>query len=214
MKSTAPSALVDLRYLGNYQVTPVELLTFFPEHTAWRDVMWRLHRAGFTPNEIVRYILYSRRVTRQFIPGTTQEILSQGPDCLNATTYVHQRDNAVPWANNKAPDMNMGALDTERAYQYRRKPLEDYRLRDLAYGVVRRPIGADRQILTAAIEVAEEDTSDVRLSGFTAFVQTHWARIQAKLTTPFDSNTASHGRWDINSAVIDSEMKRIGYSRS
>ena len=59
--------------------------------------------------------------------------------------------------------------------------LEDYRLIDLAHGVVHRPKGRDRGLITAAIKLAESQNSQVRLSQYDNFVRVNLPQLQSTL---------------------------------
>ncbi|KAF2279519.1 uncharacterized protein EI97DRAFT_482030 [Westerdykella ornata] len=137
---------VDLSLIGSYNVSAVEIVTFFPAHTLWREVMWRLSNNGWQPNEIISAVLYTRRITDASV--------------IHRTTLYKQRKETNAWAAahglkaGRVTKLDMQGISQDRGSYARSGGVHDYRLRDLAEGVVHMPRGTDRQILTAAIELA------------------------------------------------------------
>jgi hypothetical protein len=57
--STFPPFTVDLRFLGDIEVSAEELLMFFPDHLKWNDMIFRLAQNGWMPTDIARYINFT-----------------------------------------------------------------------------------------------------------------------------------------------------------
>jgi hypothetical protein len=60
IRSTFPPDYVDIRLLGNIEISAEELLTFFPGHLKWNDAIYRLTQNGWSHNDMVQYINYAR----------------------------------------------------------------------------------------------------------------------------------------------------------
>ncbi|KAH8725710.1 hypothetical protein GQ44DRAFT_772019 [Phaeosphaeriaceae sp. PMI808] len=157
--SRCTSIHADIRILGGIQITAVELLVFFPEHTQWRAICLRLNQGGWSARKARHLIFWSRQLTLD--------------RALQRTTLQHQYRKALEY--NCAPaDWSMGGIDPKHARkgQGEQSQLADYFLVALAEGVVHFPQGPDRGILTVAIEHAlRRRDYNVRLSDFPTYVQ-------------------------------------------
>ncbi|KAF2279516.1 uncharacterized protein EI97DRAFT_439851 [Westerdykella ornata] len=139
------------------------------------------------------------------------------PKALRATKLVHQNSKAKEWAKAEGKTLDKGRvtkynfLNSSDA-RGNMEASHDYRLKDLADGVVHHPQGKDAHILTAAIALAVERDDDVLLSKFANYVQDNWDRIDPKrtLTSPgVNPDVEAAGRWRASEHVRQ-HMAAIG----
>lgn len=93
------------------------------------------------------------------------------------------------------------------------KTLEDYRLVDLANGVKQWPQGKDRQLLTAAIELAVRRGDKTTLGGFQQYVKDNLDELNRGLVpmTSGNENPDIDAR-DRHWPIVERYAKGIGYS--
>ncbi|KAF2788978.1 hypothetical protein K505DRAFT_254307 [Melanomma pulvis-pyrius CBS 109.77] len=161
---------VDIRLLGNVHITAEEILSFFPLHTLWREIMVRLSINSWSAAQIVEFIYYSRQL--------------KDDNCIQRTTVQHQKQTAMRWRaesgriNNPIP-YALGGIDTARGSHISNRELIDYYIVDLANGgedaltkCYRFPLGEGEGALTRAIRHALLHNHNwIRLSQVEQYVQ-------------------------------------------
>jgi hypothetical protein len=169
MRSTFPPDYVDIRLLGNIEISAEELLTFFPGHLKWNDAIYRLAQNCWSHNDMVQYINYARGLNL--------------PDNMKSGTiirYIRDADKVI-LEQEKSKITSRPAFSTINfttkgwvPHQNRYQTWIDYHLVDLADGVVEYPEGDGARLLTRAIElaVARQD-NDVRLSGIHQYIRSN-----------------------------------------
>jgi hypothetical protein len=200
--------IVDIRFIGQHAITAVELATFFPKHTAWRSIMHRFVRNGWESGSITKFVMYSRGI--------------QNPDAMTASALSHAKAKALEWATEKGmptgimTDFTAGNIVPDRDTRGINKDLIDYRIADLAQGVKVMPSGEDRQLLTAAVELAIQTKSDVLLSQFPQYVTQNWNELhKAPGIIPLnqmDGNVDEDGLTRVWGEVT-TWARKVGYKR-
>jgi hypothetical protein len=169
IRSTFPPDYVDIRLLGNIEISAEELLTFFPGHLKWNDAIYRLTQNGWSHNDMVQYINYARGLNL--------------PDNIKSGTiikYIRDADKVI-LEQEKTKITSRPAFSTINfttkgwvPHQNRYQPGIDYYLVDLADGVVEYPEGDGARLLTRAIELAvTRQENDVRLSGIHEYIRSN-----------------------------------------
>ncbi|KAF2742327.1 hypothetical protein M011DRAFT_481815 [Sporormia fimetaria CBS 119925] len=177
VQSCCPSEEVSLVPLGDHIPTIPEILTYFPRHTKWYEVSWRLRDNGWTGDATVEYILYTRDIDDKGAL-TSSTVSKQHGSSWESAHKAHRADTPSTGA-----EMNWEGAETKPWILYEpgridltarpkpHRPVTDTRLIDLAEGVRRWPAGEDATVLTAAILLAIRTDEEVLLSDFQAYVQ-------------------------------------------
>lgn len=208
MDSVCTPEVVDIRFLGQHDVTAVEIATFFPKHTAWRAIMNRYVRNGWESGNLVKFILYSRGI--------------QNTEAITASALSHAKAKAIEWATatgmptGRVTDWTVGNISADRDARGINKDLIDYRIADLARGVQVMPSGEDRQILTAAVELARQTNSNALLSQFSQYVGQNWSKLH--MTPGIVSLSQIAGNVDVDGlgrvmGASKTWARQIGYKR-
>ena len=167
--STFPPEWVDIRLLGNIEITAEELLTFFPHHLKWHDAIFRLSQNGWSPNDMAKYVNYARGLVKpdnkrgntalKWLQAATGDILGKSKGGFRdrkpwKTTCFTAKD-WVPFAHRST---FVGPID--------------YFLVDLSDGVVNLPQGVGARLLTRAIRLAlVRGDYDIKLSQIHQYVR-------------------------------------------
>ncbi|KAH7084317.1 hypothetical protein FB567DRAFT_629840 [Paraphoma chrysanthemicola] len=142
---------VDIRLLGNIEISADEILAFFPHHLKWSDVVHRLAQNGASPNEMANYINHTRNLSKaNGKRGNTILKWLQGADkvILRAEKKLGFRDRK-PFRTTC-----FTAKDWVPYVHPRIKEMIDYFLVDLADGLARYPSGEGARSLTRAVRLA------------------------------------------------------------
>ncbi|KAF2742326.1 hypothetical protein M011DRAFT_290365 [Sporormia fimetaria CBS 119925] len=181
----------DFSLLGDFIPTVVGILCYFPRHTKWRQIAFRIRNNAWTGNQVAMYILFSRGIT--------------APGVLTASTISKQFTAAWDWTEKTygtiGAQADFGSPGATALVEYKpslvqsstigvgrqQRPNGDVRLIDLAEGLQHLPKKEDATVLTAAITMAIRTSDQTRLSGFQSYVQrtpelAAIAAIQATLT--------------------------------
>jgi hypothetical protein len=201
LNSVCAGASVNIKYLGDFDVSGVEILTYFPLHTIWRAPCWRLMSHGWIAVDIAKFQLWSRDIT-DF-------------NGVDRTVYQHQFKHTREWAGSSKAikasdtDLKLGEIDEARGFHNANRNLEDYRLIDLADGVAHTPTGGDKGVLTAAIEhaVAVKNES-VMLSGQKDYINDYPQIIVGLMEMP---QTVDKNGLERHRARFDEYADKIGY---
>lgn len=161
---TGTPECIEIRNLGPLPVTIIEVLTYFPLHTCWRAVAWRLSEAGWDPSQIVEYIYWARSIT--------------DVNAIKRPTIHKQMDRARNWASSQATPVSitytMGNIAPVNGLGGYSADLLDFPIFNLGDNVVHHPTFQDAGVLTQAIALARatNDTTTT-LQGLATFVATH-----------------------------------------
>ncbi|CAI6339906.1 unnamed protein product [Periconia digitata] len=160
--STAPSPNVDLRLMGDVEITSIEMIVFFSNHYRWKDWGLRLWNAGWTFSPLVRLIFEVRKCSDEI--KNMQSVLSK-------TTFKHLGDAR---GNPRSP------YTTYTCKQWtppNATNLIDYYVRDIAVGVSREdfPTGKDAGLLTQTLQHLfdhqhDPEVMELKLSGLEQFI--------------------------------------------
>lgn len=170
--STFPPEWIDIRLLGNLELTAEELLTFFPNHLKWHDCIFRLVQNGWSPHDMANYINYTRGLVKpndkrgntvlKWLQAANQDILNepkQGFKTRGKWSIVgFSPMNWVPYKTRTMP------------------ALTDYFLVDLSAHIdfERLPTGDGARLLTRAIIFALKNGHyNVKLSQVREYIRTN-----------------------------------------
>ena len=133
-------ACVNLTLLGELPITAIEILTYFPLHTIWREILHRLNSAGWAAANIVEFIYWSRGIGCR--------------DAIKRTAIQHQIGNTKNWATARTiiPAWSCANISTDNGLQGHRADLIDFPIINLVDGVLFYPSGRDEGALTKAIQ--------------------------------------------------------------
>ncbi|KAF2676888.1 hypothetical protein K458DRAFT_396467 [Lentithecium fluviatile CBS 122367] len=169
--SQAPPDFVDVRLLGDVEVTAAELMTFFPAHHDWHDFYHRLWENGWERGHISGYINWARsRLAPDILLANSLSTYvthmhtefhtaynGNAPRCLgDARNHQPVTDFTL---KNWAPSPEMLRPDRDR--------MIDYPVIELVRGVPlsRLPTGEGRRLLTRVVEeVVRTNDHDLMLS--------------------------------------------------
>jgi hypothetical protein len=159
--STFRPDYVNIRLLGDIEISAKELLTFFPDHLLWHDAVYRLRQNGWTHNDMAEYINY----VRDLKPLYNVNHYTTNHQVQHADEVILLREHSNTASRPAFRTTNF----TTKGWVPREKKTPrdtDYHLVDLADGVVEYPEGDGARLLTRAIKLAiARQDSDVRLSG-------------------------------------------------
>ncbi|OCK77626.1 hypothetical protein K432DRAFT_115133 [Lepidopterella palustris CBS 459.81] len=149
----------DITLLGTVEITAEELLTFFPAHLRWFNCTIRLASNGWTQSDMANFVNWSRALLE--------------PNTVRSNTLTHRirmADEAIYGTRlgvknrRKNPTTDFTAASWIKPTRSGGPPI-DYRLADLADGVVRPPTDRGRRELSMAVEYAMENRHmDLKLS--------------------------------------------------
>ncbi|PVH97385.1 hypothetical protein DM02DRAFT_631179 [Periconia macrospinosa] len=199
LSSHCTSQQADIRLL-DFDVTAVELLTYFPKHTIWYGVADRLYRAGWTGDPIVKFVNWSRAYQ-------THEYISR------PIVNYHQ-NNAQTWfaSHPNVPRTAKPSEMTDRTGGKKNIEAHDYYLVDLAEGVHQHPTGSDAGCLTRAIAYAREHGDDqVKLSEVSYYIYEN----QLSGDALYDFETADRLALErLNPITKDYQIKVLGGAKN
>ncbi|CAI6331152.1 unnamed protein product [Periconia digitata] len=153
ISSHCPPIMVDIS-LMDFPVSAVELITFFPEHTRWPSVAYRLHEHGWGASAICHMLHYTRDLKSAgcMQRGTMQKRFTF------ANTWRRSNSSAVVSAFPSRMDRSYSGKDREVAHT-------DYYVVDLAEGVVKFPEDDNARTLTHVVRHAMANSNNfLRLS--------------------------------------------------
>ncbi|KAF2818815.1 hypothetical protein CC86DRAFT_413469 [Ophiobolus disseminans] len=148
--STITPECVDLRLLRDIEISAEELLTFFPHHLKWHDMIFRLAQNGWSPQDMAAYINFVRGFVKpQNKRGNTVlKWLQAASDTIVGLKKGGFRDRK-PWKTTCFTAKQWVPHDHRTMHG-----LIDYFLVDLSDGVVNMPQGDGARLLTRAIRLA------------------------------------------------------------
>tara|TARA_R110002003_G_scaffold105_1_gene8726 strand:- start:6311 stop:7363 length:1053 start_codon:yes stop_codon:yes gene_type:complete len=149
--STVAPANVDVRLLGNIEISAEEILALFPQHLKWHDVVHRLAQNGWSPNDMANYINYTRNLSR-----------ADGKQGNAILKWLQAADKVILGREKKSGFRDRKLFRTTCFTAKDWTPYEhhslqgkiDYFLVDLADGLVRFPSGEGARLLTRAVRLA------------------------------------------------------------
>ncbi|KAH7072019.1 hypothetical protein BKA63DRAFT_577633 [Paraphoma chrysanthemicola] len=142
---------VDVRLLGNIEISADEILAFFPHHLRWPDVVHRLAQNGASPNEMANYMNRTRNLSK-----------ANGKRGNTILKWLQTADKAILRAEKKLGFRDRKPFRTTCftakdwvPYEHPRiKKTIDYFLVDLADGLAQYPSGEGARLLTRAVRLA------------------------------------------------------------
>ena len=165
-----PPENIDIRKLGDIEISAEELLTFFPNHLKWHDAIYRLAQNNWSCLDMANYINVARDLSA--INGkrsnTILKWLQAADKTILGLAHTGSKDRK-PW---KTTCFSAGSWIP---YQQIRSPgLIDYFLVDLADGVMRWPEGEGARLLSRAVwHAVVRGHRDVRLSQVKEYARAH-----------------------------------------
>ncbi|KAH4070922.1 hypothetical protein HBI70_209780 [Parastagonospora nodorum] len=187
LESICTSSAVDLR-LCNLDMSVEEILTYFPRHTVWREVLWRIMQ-HWPAVDIVEFIYWTRSLSgektvmratiqKEFREVRTWAVKKLGEQKLaqkdvEGTKAVFKGstvEGPKTMANMAKMNLDSGNTGCDKGEPF------DYYVHDLAEGVQddHHPTGKGAQLLTHVIEhVREVGDHDLLLSGVVEYAQQH-----------------------------------------
>ncbi|KAH8725708.1 hypothetical protein GQ44DRAFT_796859 [Phaeosphaeriaceae sp. PMI808] len=165
MHSTLPIENVDIRVLGGIELSAEELLTFFPRHLLWPDMLYRLSQNGWESKDVLNYINFTRGfVLPEAITYATMAKWKR--DAKNAILSNFSK-NRCKW---RTTCFTVTGWEP-RKYQFI-EGLLDYFLVDLMTGVQHLPEGDGARLLTRAVRLAHRrGDKDIRLGQIHEYIR-------------------------------------------
>ncbi|PSN70803.1 hypothetical protein BS50DRAFT_584387 [Corynespora cassiicola Philippines] len=163
LESRCTPCNVDITLAGSHPMSAEEILTYFPLHTSWREVLLRLIKS-WTAVEIVRFIVYVYDLKDRdtLDRSRLQHAMSRAKNWFSSNLEYYQPISSMKWIAKS--NGNVG-YDRE---------LTDYFLFDMADFVKVHPTGRGAQVLTKAIQHARQNNNQsIRLSQLEAYVAEH-----------------------------------------
>lgn len=168
IRSVFPPCYVDIRLMGGVEVSAEELLTFFPYHLKWNDMVYRLAQNGWRPADMAKYINYSRSLqTDQFMTrnAVSYSLIAADAAILNRKKGDPRRRK--PWKTTCFTTNGWKPHDGRTDIG-----MIDYFLVDLAAGVSHFPQGKGARLLTRAVRLAVTRGHDeIRLSDLKRYIR-------------------------------------------
>ncbi|KAF2034145.1 hypothetical protein EK21DRAFT_85594 [Setomelanomma holmii] len=205
IRSVVPPENVDVRLLGNIEISAEEILAFFPHHLKWSDVIYRLVQNGWSPNDMANYINYTRNLSRKdgkrgntilkWLQAADKIILGKEKSGFrDRASFNTTCSTAKDWVPYEHPNLQ-GRID--------------YFLVDLADGLARFPLGDGARLLTRAVRLAvARDDRDVKLSEIHQYIRGNLLIIpplpsmREQMMAGNHPDAAAIGRWREESPIV------------
>lgn len=170
IRSTVPPEDIDLRFLGNIEISAEELLSFFPQHLKWHDAIYRLVQNGWTPTDMAQFINHARGLTKPNVKGYAANTLLKWLQAADKAILGKEKSGCKDRHAWKTTCFTMkGWVPCSHSVS---QGLFDYFLVDLASGLLHWPEGDGARLLTRGVRFAvTRGHRDVKLSQIEQYVR-------------------------------------------